>query len=153
MSFAGHATDHQDSHGQETWEFLAHKIDNRSNPARYTRGQILPDEEQGLNCANGSGAIFDQQIMMLKAIQSLFEDLVIAVIFASDFESLFPLVALLQGRPGDESRDAVRNRNSSADIRKGFQQGRLVEGGCEQGSLTKKAALSSPPSISSRSPF
>src|SRR5947207_11764055 len=111
MSFAGSVADHQQPHCQETRKTppdFIHCFAQRRN----SFDEILLHEENRLNAAYFSGAIFEHQIMMLEIVsERVRHDLVEPMVLCFAFKGACPEIVSLEVRPRQNTRHSTRERN------------------------------------------
>ena len=109
MAFAGGVADHQNTHGQETWETPADGI-HRGAQGRNSFDEILFDEKERLNRTNLARFVFQQEIAVLEfRIERFLHDFVKAVVFAFPRESLFQASRFWRSPQGKNPGDANGN--------------------------------------------
>src|SRR5205807_2252998 len=111
MPFAGGISDHQDAHREKTRETLP---DFFHGPAerRNSLDEILLHEENRLDAADFSGAIFEREIMMFEVrSERVRDDFVETVVLGFALERMSPGFGLVQVTARKNACDAVAERN------------------------------------------
>src|SRR5205085_11913301 len=111
MSFAGSVSDHQDAHREKARETVP---DFFHGPAerRNSLDEILLHEENRLNAADFSGAIFEREIAMFEVrAERVRDDFVETVVLGFALERMSPGLGLVQVAARKNACDAVAERN------------------------------------------
>ena len=111
MPFAGGISDHQDAHREKTRETLP---DFFHGPAerRNSLDEILLHEENRLDAADFSSAIFEREIMMFEVrSERVRDDFVETMVLGFALERMSPGLGLVQVAARKNAGDAVAERN------------------------------------------